>query len=87
MNNLYLQIATETELNSLRRALEMQYEMENDIVLDEIVLQARQVRELATLSDDEINHRLIEMREETGQRIDNLLATTDLRIRLENSIK
>jgi len=82
----FLKIATDEELNALRRALQMQFDMEDDIVLEETVTSVDEVRALAMMSDDDIRSNLIARRKATDASIDNLLATVELQNSLQKVI-
>jgi len=83
---LFLTIETQEQLDALSQALEMQYDMQDDIVLDETVTSVSEVRTLATRSDQEIMANLKDRRKTTDRNIDMLLATNELRASLERVI-
>ncbi len=83
---LFLKIETQEQLNALSQALDMQYDMQDDMVLDDTVTSVSEVRTLATRSDQEIMANLTDRRKTTDRSIDMLLAINELRTSLESII-
>jgi len=75
---LLLSIGSDEQLDSLRRALEMQSEMEQDIVLDDTITNVSEVRAISKQSDEEMQIELNKRRKDTNVAIDRLLTTLEL---------
>ena len=79
----FLPIETTEEMAAIRQALEVQQDIENDMVFDDIPNTVRGVRTLAAMSDEELHNELKERSEVTNDRLDRLLATSDLLKKLD----
>jgi hypothetical protein len=86
MQKITITLSSQRQVNSLHRALQMQYDMENDIVLDDTITSVREVRDLAVKSNDEILDNLKARRKETNDAVDRLVDTIDLQNQLQNAI-
>lgn len=79
-------LTSQQQVNALYRALQMQYDMENDMALDDTVTSVDEVRDLAGKSDDDIRANLAARRKDANDAIDRLLSTIDLQNQLQNAI-
>lgn len=70
------------ELDALRRAINVQFEVENDNVLDDVISSAEKIRTLSEQSDGYINGQLHQFRRDTATRVDALMAMSRLRERI-----
>jgi len=86
MKAITLKLTSQRQVNALYRALQMQHDMENDIVLDDTITSAREIRDLAVKSNDEILANLKARRKETSDAVDRLIDTIDLQNQLQNAI-
>jgi len=78
-----LVIKSKNELDALRRAVNVQYEVENDSLLDDVISSTQKFRAMQQQSDHYISGALQQYRASTNDRIDGLLAMERLRERIE----
>jgi len=86
MKPITITLTTQRQVNALFQALQMQYDMVNDCVLDETITTVEELRTLASKSYDEIRADLNTRREDTNKSIDILLSTIDCINKLQNAI-
>ncbi len=84
---LVLLITSDEQLASLRRALEMQCCMEDDILLDDTVTSIAEVRNLAVLDDTELRSKLADRRRAANIAIDRMLTTRELQSNFNTMLK
>ena len=77
-----LVIRSDQEMNALRMALEMHLDFVADTITDEVPYKASQIRELAMLSDEEIENRLKEIHDYVNERVDSYINVKSLLERL-----
>jgi len=70
------------ELDALRRAINVQFEVENDNVLDDVISSAVKICTSNEQSDGYVNGQLHQFRQDAATRIDALMAISRLRERI-----
>jgi len=83
---MFLRIETSEQLDAVSNALDMFFDMEDDLIMDDAITTVREVRALAVLSDDQLTEALRERRIESERRLDQLLAINEVRHNLQISI-
>jgi len=86
MKTITLALTTQSQVNSLMRALEMQCDFQDDTVLEDVVTTADEVRMLSEKDDIEIQTMLHARRKDTSDAIDRLVTTIGLLNQLQNEI-
>ncbi len=84
---LVLLINSTEQLESLRRALEMQCCMEDDILLDDTVNSIAEVRNLAVLDDTTLRSKLADNRRAANIAIDRMMTTRELQSNFNTMLK
>lgn len=86
MKTITIRLSSQQQVNSLYSALQMQRDMQDDIVLDDTITTVDDLRDMATLGDDEIKAKLIARRKDASEAIDRLLVTIELQNQLQRAI-
>lgn len=86
MKTITITLTSQQQVNALAQALEMQYDMQNDMALDDTITSVGEVRELAGKCDDDIRANLVARRKDANDALDRLIATIDLQNKLQNAI-
>jgi hypothetical protein len=86
MKNITLTLTTQMQVDSLMRALEMQHNIEDDIVLEDTVTTVNDVRMLSEKDDFEMMAMLRKRRNDTKDAINRLIATNSLIYLLQNEL-
>ena len=83
---LFLKVETEEQLRVLNHALQMQYDFEADTVTDETITTVDEIRNLASMLDENIRKNVVERRKLLNEKIDNVIAIVDLQHALQRVI-
>ncbi len=83
---LFLKIESQAQLDTLALAIEGTREMHDDILLDEVPRRASQIREMAGMSDENLQNALKKMHDITNENIDTVNNLRDISKNLQSVI-